>query len=195
MVENLYLLYSNYGIKENEDSSAIILKAAKKAYRDFSRRVYFQKSVSIDSQRDCEEETEMIICDMIPCLFEITEQEGNMQDEFDKRHHEICQAIIKVYEKTEGQPYGVAQRWLNLTLMNLVVIETNLKTDYWNISKSRKYFHPPVDGYLIEAAAGRSIGRYRNGLNIRCAPLKHDRNADYQMDWFYPGKTQPFEYW
>lgn len=196
MVEKKYLLYSHYGIKENDTITEIIVRAAKKSYQEFCRRVSFEKNIPMNDRRTFEFEVEKLLSNTIPGLLEIITNEDENQELFDKKHNEICEAIINIYSEVGGQSYGIAQRWLNLTLMNLVVIFSNLETDYLStILDAKKYFHVPVEQYLLEAATTRYKDRFQHGLNLKYAPLKHDKADSYQMDWFCAGKTQPFEYW
>lgn len=190
-----YLLYSHYGIKENDTCSEIIVRAAKKSYLDFCRRVSFEKNVPMNDRKTFELEVEKLLSNMIPSLLEVTMNGEESQQLFNKKHNEICELIISVYSSVGGQSYGVAQKWLNQTLMNLVVINSNLETNFPLIIEARKYFHIPIDQYLLEVATTRYTDRFQHGLNLKCAPLKHDKADSYQMDWFCPGKTQPFEYW
>lgn len=195
MLENKYLLYSHYGIKENDTSPKIILRAAKKSYLDFCRRVSFQNRVPLENRDTFQRNVENLLSDMIPSLLDDVRSENGSQKLFDIKHNEICEAILHVYDCVGGQSYGIAQRWLNLTLMNLVVIDSNLKNGFLPIMDTRKFFHVPVDQYLLEAATSRYKDRFQHGLNLKYAPLKHNRPDNYQMDWYCPGKTQPFEYW
>lgn len=195
MEENKYLLYSHYGIKASDSGSKIIYKAAKRSYLDFCRRVYIPNHIPMERRSALERETEKLLSDRIPALLETAGHEGSCQEAFDSRHQEICKAVIGVYDGVGGLSYGIAQRWLNLTLMNLAVIESNLKTGYWPIAEVRKYFHVPVERYLLEAAATWRKDRFQHSLGLQCAPLRHDNPDLYQMDWFSPGETQPFEYW
>lgn len=195
MEENKYLLYSHYGIKENDTSSEIILKSAKKSYMDFCRRVSFQTRVPLENRDTFERNVEKLLSDMIPNLLEVVGNKSGSQELFDRSHNDICEAIIHVYDSAGGQTYGIAQRWLNLTLMNMVVIESNLTTGFFPIIDARKFFHVPVEQYLLEAATTKQKDRFKHGLNLQFAPLKHDKSDDYQMDWYLPGKTQPFENW
>ena len=100
-----------------------------------------------------------------------------------------------MYKSAGDLTYGIAQRWLNLTLMNLVVIEANMKTRYWPLESTRKYFHVPVEQYLLEAATRKATNNYQHSLGLKCAPLRHDDPDDYTMAWFVPGEVQPYERW
>lgn len=190
MIEDLYLLYSHYRITDKDKSADIIFNTARISYGDFCRRLYFQNRVPTNQNFSLERKVEHLLVEELPVLIETDNQES-----FDEKHHEICRHIIRVYDVVGGQSYGVAQRWLNLTLLNLTVVERILHTDYWNIAESRKYFHVPVERYLLEAATSRITDRFKHGLQLKMAPLKHTNPEDYQMDWYSPEKTNPFENW
>lgn len=191
MKEDLYLLYSHYDIREDDDDRKMIDRVARKVYREFARRVrFFKSSVTPEKSWDLQKETGKLLSELIPDLLTV-----NSQESFDKRHHEICEAVIHVYDSIGKQPYGIAQRWLNLTLLNLAVIESSLEIGYWNTMDTRQYFHVPVEQYVLEAAASKYKDRFRHGLYLKCAPLRHEEPDNYQMDWFIRGETQPFEVW
>ena len=145
MIENLYLLYSHYGIGGKDEGTDIIFKAARKAYRDFCRRISFQDRVPAEQRSVFERKVEHLLECELPALLET-----DSQMEFDEKHHEICQRVIQIYSDAGGQSYGIAQRWVNQTLMHLAVIEKNLHINDWNMEEKRKYFHVPIDQYLIE---------------------------------------------
>ena len=194
MVENKYLLYCHYGISEDDTSSKIIVKAARKSYMDFCRRITFQNRVPMENRDIFEDRVKTLLSDMIPSLLESVRYENQSQELFDGKHNEICEAILDVYDSAGGQTYGIAQRWLNLTLMNLVLIDSIQRINNLPIAKTRKFFHVPVDNYLLEAATTKQ-NTYRHGLSLKYSPLKHDIGRDYQMDWYRAGAVQPFEKW
>ena len=63
----------------------------------------------------------------------------------------------------------------------MTVLERNLHMDYWKIEGSRKYFHVPVEPYVLEAAASKRKNKFKHGLNLMTVPLKHDKGENYQM--------------
>lgn len=190
MIENQYLIYAYYKISEKDSKDDAIYKAAGKAYLDFRRRVSFQGKVSVEQRFELEREVKDLLVRELPILFQLRSQE-----DFDENHHEICNHILQIYATVGGQAYGIAQRWVNQTLLSLVLIERNLHLGYWNIEESRRYFHIPVEQCVLEAAATKSKKRFRHGLNLMIAPLKHDYKKDYKMGWYFPGEIQPAEYW
>lgn len=193
--ENKYLLYAHYGVKESYNGSEIILKAARISLLDFCRRRPFCNSVKVQDRDKLDREAMQMLSDVIPDLLEIADKTDSTQKDFDSRHHEICEAIIRIYSGSGTVPYGIAQRWLNLTVINLTVIEANMKTGYWPIEAARKYFHVPVEQYALEAATSKIPNRYRHSLGLKCAPLWHENPDSYEMDWFERGEVQPSESW
>lgn len=187
---NLYLIYRYYDIRKTDTANDVIFECARKSYREFWRRVVLKNKVSIDQKNDIEQEIENLLCCRIPALLETKSQK-----EFDEQHNEICLEILQCYKNVGNVAYGIAQRWLNQTLLNLVIIESNLKTKYWDIDGARKWFHVPVDNTTIEAATSKNADRFLNGLNLQCAPLKHELGENVNTSCFRLGKMQPFELW
>ena len=170
MIEEQYLVYQCYGVTQGEKEEDIIYRAAGKTYLDFRRRISFQGKVSVEQRRVITEKVKNLLVKELPILFQTGTQEA-----FDEKHHEICQNIIRIYESTGGQAYGIAQRWVNQTLLHLALIEDHLHTGYWNMKECRKYFHVPVEQYVLEAAASKRKNKFKYGLNLMTAPLKHDK--------------------
>jgi len=192
--ENAYLLFAHYGITERDDIPKRIEKASRISYLDFCRRVSFQKGMAVAERDKLQKKTDRLLADRIPGLLQSAKDAENGKEVFDKLHREICNDIQQLYSCTGGLSYGVVQRWLNLTLMNLVVIGSNLVDEQFPVLKARKYFHVPIDQYLLEVATCKT-NRFVNGLQLKSAPLRHGKEESYQMEWFRPGETQPYEYW
>ena len=190
MIENQYLIYIFYKVIQGECKEDVIYKAAERAYLDFSRRISFQGKVPVEQRYELAKTVKNLLVKELPSLFQAV-----CQDDFDEKHHAICKHIVHIYDSIGSQAYGIAQRWVNQTLLHLAVIEKNLHMDYWNMEESRKYFHVPVEQYVLEAASSRRKNKFRHGLNLMAAPLKYEKEEKYKMDWYFPGKTQPAEYW
>lgn len=60
--------------------------------------------------------------------------------------------------------------------------------------QTRKYFHVPVGSDVLRAATTKAKDKFLNGIGLKAAPLRHE-DINYEMDWFSPGETQPFEKW
>lgn len=192
--ENAYLLFTHYGITEQDDTSKMIEKVSYVCYLDFCRRVHFQNGTPVKERNEPLKETIMLLSDRIPALLQSAKDAIDGKEVFNKLHHGICEDIKQIYKRTGGQAYGIAQRWLNLTLMQLVVIESNLMAGKLPVTKTRKYFHVPVDQHLLAVATNKGH-RFQHGLHLKCAPLYHGKDTNYQMGWYKPGEIQPYEHW
>lgn len=185
-VKNKYLLEVLDNIEDSSNFSQIIQKAAGMAYHSFRRRVFHGNSVS----KELNEEIKNLLADKIPELLNSASQK-----DFDNIHHQICEAILQKYQPVCEQTYGIAQRWLNETLMNLVVIDSAMRNSRIALMRSRKYFHVSVSENIIKIAASKAKDHYLNGLGLKAVPLEQETAGAYQMDWYVPGKTLRFEKW
>ena len=192
--ENAYLLFTHYGITEQDNTARRIEKASRISYLNFCRRMSFQKGTSFDDRDKLQKETDTLLSTRIPSLLQSVMGAADGKIVFDDMHRTLCEDMMQIYERTGGQTYGVVQRWLNLTLLNLVIINTGLMDSNLPVSETRKFFHAPVDQYLLEVAT-RQSKRFQHGLQLKCAPLWHNEEEHYQMEWFKPGETLPYEYW
>ena len=190
MDECLYLIYRYYDIGKNDTAEEIIFKSARKSYKEFWRRVILKDKLNIDRKDIIERNVENLLCCKVPFLLE-----AKSQKEFDEQHNKICLQILQCYKNVGKVSYGIAQRWLNQTLLNLVVIESILQTKHWNIDCVRKYFHIPVENSFIKAATFKSKSKPTYELNLKCAPLKHNSEEKSEMSCYRLGKMQPFELW
>lgn len=189
-IKNKYVLESHYKIKERDSISEIICKAANISYFSFRRRIFRDNTVSVEDGNKLNHEVEILLADRIPDLLNATDQKM-----FDKRHHKICEEIIHVYNQMCKQSYGIAQRWLNETLLNLIIIESSLSIGKLPVTETRKYFHIPVGKDVLMVATTKGEDRFHHGMRLKYAPLKHKNPATYKMDWFSRENTQPFEKW
>ena len=154
------------------------------------QRISFQGKVPVEQRYELAKTVKNLLVKELPSLFQ-----ADSQDDFDEKHHAICKHIVHIYDSIGSQAYGIAQRWVNQTLLHLTVIEENFHMNYWNIEESRKYFHVPAEQYVLETASSRRKNKFRHGLNLMAAPLKHEKEENYKMGWYFPGETQPAEYW
>ena len=185
-IKNKCLLEALGHIEDSDSFPQIIKKAAGPAYYSFQRRVFHGNSVS----KELNEEIKNLLADKIPELLNSASQK-----DFDDIHHQICEAILQKYQPVCEQTYGIAQRWLNETLMNLVVIDSAMRNLKIDLMRSRKYFHVPVSETIIKIAASKAKDHYLNGLGLKAVPLEQETAGAYQMDWYVPGKTLRFEKW
>ena len=79
------------------------------------------------------------------------------QDAFDEWHKKACEKICEISkcieEHIEGKfTSGLAQKWLNMTLKNMLAADTVAGDWYEKLSKIRDLLHVPVDNYVRDAA-------------------------------------------
>jgi len=69
----------------------------------------------------------------------------------------------KAVGEAEAFFYGQAQKWLNMTLKNMLTM------GLWNdkMAKIKPHMHVPVDSYIIEAAGGEKEGTAKNPIFLR----------------------------
>ena len=148
--------------KLNERDAAYC--CADRAYRDLCRRISFAYSSSEIEDMKKEEREEYIQKkhafrqDVSKYIVEkIIELKSNFVD----FHKETCRGIIsfsngsnsdgKNYKEIFSEPlnYGLAQKWLNMTIKNMLVM------GLWdNLNSFLPYLHIPLDSYIFDAAGG-----------------------------------------
>ncbi len=122
----------------------------------------------------------------------------NNKGDYDKWHDQLCKDIIDTYTNDCSEStmsYGIAQKWVNMTMKNLMVVcDVACVTDAANskfveeygplIEEYRKQFHVPVDSYIIDKSW---LLKQENGVFVNL-PLKDDnikRNKEYKTPSSY----------
>jgi hypothetical protein len=91
---------------------------------------------------------------VVRCIDELLARESFTPEAFDDWHNKTCTAICELSNKhnarltEEGFTYGLAQRLLNLTIQNMLLMER------WDeqLEPIRKYLHVPANSFILEAA-------------------------------------------
>lgn len=90
------------------------------------------------------------------------------QDEFDKWHEATCEILRSIYRNKDAKrlfkpdhrfTYGHAQKWLNMTLKRLYVLEPE------KIRPIAEFLHPPVDKVVIAEAKRSGVNPKDLGLD------------------------------
>lgn len=149
----------------------VVSWASNKAYLDMNRTMTFKKDTKNLSQEDKnviyeerkqwrDQGTEFIRKNIL-----------NLDKPFKAWHNDACQKLIEIYSKDQlvirdGQKrtnksahltYGQAQKWLNMTLkylwlLNRLGLIEDKKIRSW-INKHEKSFHVPLDSYILKYVA------------------------------------------
>ena len=163
-----FLLYSYFGIADqDENRTSVGIKCAYRAYQDLARTVKYTYSTSkldVMSKKSAKEEEQKQAKEYKGSKVKLIEKicsqiikqiyNDNIND-FNEWHKGKCTTIKKIMNeaKTENNikivekfTYGQAQKWINMTLKYLWLLDLLPK------SINEKDIHVPVDGYIIEAA-------------------------------------------
>lgn len=131
-----FLLQSLFGKIRDKHEAAI-----NRAYRDFNRTLKdFYKDDKDERKIKVKEDWNLIIKQFIN---EVKNNTYENHEAFDAIHENFCKKLIdsnkNLYNKlTRGQ----AQKWLNMTLKYILILEEN------GIEKNMQYFHIPIDNVI-----------------------------------------------
>lgn len=164
----------------------ILSKCANKAYMDLCRTIRFKTD---DSNVKAEYKTK--ICDMLVQKYDVLcntvsdcSTESEKQNVFDKEHNRICEEIIKTYSEISEFTYGQAQKWLNMMLKYVLLIEKD--------SVLKRYLHIPVDSYIMQAV-GSDNQKLKYCLKLECVPKKNGTIGKYSESSSKPWSKWSYE--
>lgn len=160
---NDFFKYSYFNITKDDSMQEIMKKCAEKAYLDLCRTIKFKTA-----DKNLKAEYKSKVCDRLiikayDVLLNAVESSDDKQNAFDSEHKRICEEIIGTYSETCEFTYGQAQKWLNMTLKYIVLLEEN--------SELKSYLHIPVDS-LIMQAVGSDNAKLKHCLKLKCVPKK-----------------------
>ncbi len=164
-----FLLYSYFEVTIEDSKEAFINAAIKRAYRDASSHVL---SVKKDKKEKLKQECSELIKDNVEKLLK-------SELEYAKFHKNLCTALKAKYNGNTNGPldftYGIAQKWVNMTLKYLCVMNAILKSNSESHEFCKEYsgklydiercLHVPIDSFILEAA-GSKTGDYSLDLKI-----------------------------
>ena len=148
------------------ETTEVVIAASHRAYRDLNRTL-----TGFGSYRDRESlrnEVHASISEFISTVGAVKTQE-----EFDKHHQDQCEKICKLFERVEISNHtfnfhpGQAQKWLNMTLKYLAVL------DHPQVQRVYEYLHVPIDKFVYEAALKEGIKR----------PLPNPKSSTRSTAW------------
>lgn len=134
-----------------------VLTAANSAYLDLNRTIEFKSSkISEERKASLRSEAVQLIVEGIRSL---QKQTIKSQDTFDSWHDSLCLKLMNKY-KEAGVPfhYGQSQKWVNMTMKYLSVINSNLTKAFF------EFLHVPIDSVVFELSEelfGLEWPRYR----------------------------------
>lgn len=178
-----FLKYAYFNITKGDSMNDILRKCANKAYMDLCRTIKFKTD-----DGNIKAEYKAKICDMLVNEYNALcnavnacSSENEEQEIFDKEHNRICEEIIKTYSEISDFTYGQAQKWLNMMLKYVLLIEED------PILKS--YLHIPVDSYIMQSV-GSDNPKLKYCLKLECIPQKNCTVGKYSES-----SSKPWSKW
>lgn len=157
-----------------------LIKCAEKAYLDLCRTIKFNTE-----NKDTRKGAKQKICEMLVHEYDILENAVKGSDEkqnaFDCEHKRICEEIINTYSEISEFTYGQAQKWLNMMLKYVLLIEED--------SVLKSYLHIPVDSYIMQAV-GSDNPKLKYCLKLECVPKK-----DGTLGKYSESSSKPWSKW
>lgn len=191
-----FLLYSYFGVTLESKKEEIINAAINRAYRDASSHVL---SIEDSVKNKYKGNGTTKINDFI-------NEENQKSDTYDSKFRKLCCNLVKdVFKDCTYKDdnlkfsYGIAQKWVNMTMKYLCVIKSVFKVygkeahldflDAWE-----KDLHIPIDGYILEAAVSKEIKykdtTYGHGLEMPIPGKEEGKNVTSYND-----KVLPWSKW
>lgn len=166
---NEFLMYAYFGITKADKKDIILKKSAERAYLDLCRTIKFKTE-----NEDVKTKYKAQICEMLVkeygVLLNAAESSDDKQSAFDSEHNRICEEIIKAYSEISGLTYGQAQKWLNMMLKYVLLVEGD--------SVLKSYLHIPVDSYMMQTV-GSDNSKMKHCLKLECVPKKDGTVGKY----------------
>lgn len=158
----------------------ILRKCADRAYLDLCRTIKFKTD-----DRNVKTEYKAQICGMLvkeyDVLLNAVESSDDKQSTFDSEHKRICEEIIKTYSEISELTYGQAQKWLNMMLKYVLLVEGD--------SVLKSYLHIPVDSYIMQTV-GSDNPKLKHCLKLECVPKKDGTVGKYSES-----SSKPWSKW
>jgi hypothetical protein len=146
------------------DISNPIKASIKMAYLDFCRTLH---GIQKDGGIKLREKAKVKLEGQINTLFEL---KIDSQESFDQWHKSCCKKLIQCFEDYGNFHYGHAQKWINMTLKYVFVLDQQKTNNIY------QYFHIPIDNVVLEGLKGMK-GIY--SFTVSCPWSKIDSYEEY----------------
>lgn len=178
-----FLKYAYFNITKGDSMNDLLRKCANKAYMDLCRTIKFKTEGG-----NIKAEYKAKICDMLVNNYDVLINAVNSTDDkqtvFDKEHKRICEEICSKYSEISEFTYGQAQKWLNMMLKYVLLIEGD--------SVLKSCLHIPVDSYIMQAV-GSDNPKLKYCLKLECVPKKDGTVGKYSESTSKPWSKWSYE--
>lgn len=172
----------------DKDEKRDIIVCAHKAYDDIKRNLKGIGAVDSEKKKVYRGKVENYIKESIEKLV-------SEKPDFDEWHDGVCNGIISLTDeqginehlnkKGIEFTYGLAQKWLNMTLKYALIMKLDIKLPV-------KDLHVPVDRYILRAASEEKTTEYGLGILL---PYKHISSESPVYGKYSDEKTKPWSKW
>ena len=154
-----FMMFAYFGIANADNSLDVIKASINRAYRDAANHVL--RFINEDDKKSGKEKAEKKINAAINQL-------QKCQVNYDEWHKKLCEGLIAIFKGYEYKPgydftYGIAQKWVNMTIKYLYIIyflyqacgyeDKVFQLEYGQMMfKYVPDFHVPIDRAIIKAA-------------------------------------------
>jgi hypothetical protein len=134
--------------------------ASRRAYRDLNRTIRFGNIEDVTREKIRKIIDELLETEIISIM-----QKKQTQLEYDNWHQMLSAKIIDEYDKQAIYfTYGQAQKWINMTLKYLYVLDPDkVDINFYNL-------HIPIDNYVFSVAQKEFDIKYPTKPWSRCCP-------------------------
>lgn len=176
---NLLAFYFGTQVALYPTSPKAIERISNRAYRDLSRTLH---GIGSHPEKDALlDDAHVSLGEFLIDLEKVTNQEG-----FNALHHSWCKNRIEFFNqyphpdrKSFTLTYGQAQKWINMALKYLAVI------DHSAVERVYHYLHIPIDSIVYkEAERPEGLGVPRPPGNIAWSRLDRSQYECYQQKLF-----------
>ncbi len=124
----------------------LLVKAVKRAYRDFSRTLRIPYELKSDKNNFTNLKLEWIqfISSEINKLLEL---QFNSQNDFDNWHKKVVVSLTQIRFKNFELKIGQSQKWINMTLKYLYIFGEKFDE---RIFINMHFFHIPIDNIIMD---------------------------------------------
>ena len=178
-----FLMYSYFGITSACKSEEMIFACIKRAYLDACRTITFP-NCDIFSKNDSKGYFFMTEVARV-----IYKKINEITGDYDEWHRSVCESIIAegqsdrmntFYGESIQLTYGHAQKWVNMTMKYLYLLEILLEKGY--VGCNWEKLHVPIDSYVMEAFDRESKKKSKDILEVSAWSNieSEDRYKEYQ---------------
>lgn len=173
-----FLMYAYFGITKADPKDIILKKFAERAYIDLAMSTIGKFKSDDKNER---RKYRKIVCEMLSKEY-CNLLECKNKKEFDKMHKKICDKVCEIYiEIIPNFSYGQAQKWLNMMLKYMFLLEGDLLI--------KEYLHVPIDKYIMQAV-GSNDPKLKHCLKLECVPKKDGTVGKYSES-----SSKPWSKW